>query len=216
MRKLLVVFAVVLLGFTVGAQAQPDSYFAGGSGFTAGNHLTVDALSYFNTDSGWFRNDGIHQANNPNYITGYCSGCGGFFYHGYWAFDLSTLTSANTAAFTVFSYGIAIDPGTLLLYGTSLNPSDVDSSLDYTSVTLYNDLVAGPLIGSISLTPGNSLQDITVTLNAAGISWLDAHAGSGAVIGADWSQAYTPEPGSLLLLSTGIVGLAGAIRRKLF
>ncbi|HVP49708.1 MAG TPA: hypothetical protein VMT56_00650, partial [Candidatus Bathyarchaeia archaeon] len=166
MRKLLPgLLAVALLVCVIpGAQAQQDSFFAGASSFDGSNNLNVDGNQYFNTDSGWFRNDGIHNAGNTNYITGYCgpNDCGGFYYHGYFSFDLGRLTGADTASFNVYSYLIQFDPGTYSIYGTSLSPSQVDSSLDYSDVTLYSALVSGPMIGSIFVTPSDSYSTVTV------------------------------------------------------
>lgn len=218
MRKFMCLLTFALLTImVVGAQAQPDSFFSGGSFFTGGNSLNIDGTPYYNTDSGWFRNDGIHQAGNTNYITGYCGpgDCGGYFYHGYFSFDLSGFAgSAGAASWNVYSYSIQYDPGTYLLYGTTLLPSDVYSGNDYSSVAFYNALAAGPVIGSIFVTPANSYQTVTVNLNGAGIAWLDGHAGTGAVLGADFQE--TPEPGTLILLGTGLMGALGVIRRKLF
>jgi hypothetical protein len=77
----------------------------------------------------------------------------------------------------------------------------------------YNALVSGPLIGTISLSPSDSYNSASITLNAEGLAWLNAHAGEGAVIGGEWA---VPEPGTLILLVTGLIGGGEMLRRKLF
>lgn len=217
MRKL-AFFTLVLLLAVVGAQAEDhDSFFAGASGFTATNHLTIDGNSYNNFDSGWFRNDGVHQSGNTNYITGYCApnDCGGFYYHGYFSFDLTGFGGgAANASATIYSYLIQFDPGTYLLYGTSLNPAEVDSSKDWNDIGKYNALIAGPLLGSIAVSPADSSTNVIVSFTPDGLAWLNANAGHNVVVGADFSEI--PEPGTMVLLGTGILGIAGAVRRKLF
>ena len=77
----------------------------------------------------------------------------------------------------------------------------------------YNRLTAGPLIGFINLTPGMSYADATITLDRQGLQWLKNHEGGGAVIGGEFQPI--PEPGTLVLLGSGALGLAGLLRRKL-
>lgn len=217
MRKLAFFTVLLLLAFVCAQAEDVDSFFSGASSFTATNHLTIDANSYNNTDSGWFRNDGVHWATNTNYITGYCApnDCGGYYYHGYFSFDLGGFGGgAASASATIYSYLIQYDSGTYLLYGTALTPADVASSQDWNDVGKYNALVSGPLLGSIAVTPGDSYTDIVVNFSADGLAWLNANAGHGVVVGADFSEV--PEPGTLVLLGTGMLGLTGAIRRKLF
>ena len=220
MRKFLVFGTFALLLFmVVGAQAQPqqDSFFSGASSFTSTNELTINGNNYFNFDSGWFRSDGIHEGGNTNYITGYCApnDCGGYFYHGYFSFDLSNFGGgAANASATIYSWLIQYDPGTYYLYGTSLTPAEVDSSQNWNDIGKYNALVAGPLLGSIAVSPSDSYTNVTVNFTADGLAWLNANAGMQVVVGADFQE--TPEPGTLMLLGMGALGVLGAVRRKLF
>jgi hypothetical protein len=49
----------------------------------------------------------------------------------------------------------------------------------------------------------------TVPFTGGSVAWLD-----GGITGLSYSSTTTPEPGSLVLLGSGIVGLAGVLRRK--
>jgi len=219
MRKLSALLVLTMLTFLVGgAQAQISEAWGSSSFFDTGNEVTINSAQYVNTDSGWFRSDGIHFAGVQNYFTGYCSpsDCSGSgYFHGYFAFDLTSFAgNANSASFTVNNYGIGPDPGTLTLYGTTLMPSDVNSQQSWDGIGKYNALNVGPIIGSIALTHNDSNKYSTITLNSDGLAWLDSHAGQGAVIGTHWDAA--PEPSSMVLLGTGLVCGFSMLRRKVW
>jgi hypothetical protein len=217
MRKLSILLTLAIVTvLAIGAQAQISEIWGGGSAFNGQNRLTIDTNKFANTDSGWFDDQGRHFAGNQNYGTGYCSPSNcvyGGYYRGYFSFDLTGFQGkANTATFTVNNYEIGFDPGTLTLFGTSLMPSDVDSSKDWNDIGKYNALNMGPVIGTITLYPAQSNQFSTITLSSDGLAWLSSHAGQGAVIGTEWQAV--PEPNSAMLLGSGLIGALGVLRSR--
>ena len=212
MRKIITSIVVLFL-VLLSVNAYAEYYAFGFSSFTATNNLTINGSPFYNIDSGWINSNGVHQAGNTNYYSGRfdCGGtltCKDFF-----SFDFSSLTGPVTSAsFTVFTYGVSV-VGTYNIYGTNLDPSDVNSANGYTSVPFYNRLTAGPVIGTIVLTPGLSYTDVTLTLNHQGLSWISRQEGEEAVVGGAFSAI--PEPGTLILLGSGLVSLGGILRRKL-
>ena len=200
--------------------------------------LTVFSASAFagtvyNAYSGWYDDSGNHSYNNTNYFSGNHFGpqLDNFF-----LFDLSGVSGGITSAsFNVYTYGISTS-GTYTIYGTSL-PTSVQYDCSG-CVSNFAGLTSGPAIGSISFTTSDANSWLTISLNGAGLAWLTANEGSWVVLGGSNPQPNTggdlfifgysvfngsnnltinstPEPGSLLLLGSGILGAAGILRRKL-
>lgn len=209
MRKILAVLALLVMA--LGSTAFATNY------------------SVINWYSGWYDSTGFHDSANNNYF----SGIHGSQYNNFFIFDLAGVSGAVTgASFTINTYEVTA-PGTYTVYATSLTPAVAGDCTG--CMATYNALTSGTALGSVSLDSSNSNAYVTLALNAAGLAWLQANEGGQIVLGGsfpavnDGDFAFgssdfdpgnhldintVPEPGTLVMFGSAVVGLAGIARRK--
>jgi hypothetical protein len=115
-----------------------------------------------------------------------------------WSFQ-DFLGGGNTETWFAYVNGVAVAQTTL--------PDDNFNGDILTVTGTVNFADIAPVAGGYQV---ELILQNTVPFGGGSVAWLD-----GGITGLSYNTTTTPEPGSMLLFGSGVVGLAGLMRRKL-
>ena len=133
------------------------------------------------TDTGWYDNSGYHIPTNTNYIVGDL----GSKYRNWMAFNLPTFTKPVTSAklqIKAYEYSSA-DPSETYELRDVTTPVSTLTAGGSGLTSIYNDLGGGTIYGSRRFTGADSNQTVTIDLNSALVSAINAKSGQSFALG---------------------------------
>lgn len=232
--------ALLVLATTIPAQADPShavfAYTFGGETKTLDVVTTLGSFTLTALDpvfdgaagSGWYDQTGFHDDLNPNYIAGICGSDDSCFgdnldRHNYMVFGGASLGGATILSATLN----LTNPSCPSCGYQSANATETFTLWDVTTelfalmapnvgaVGTYADLGSGVSLGSKVMSAADNGTLVSIALNAAGLAYLSANIETATAFGgAVDTTAPIPEPTTMLLLGSGLVGLAAWKRRQ--
>ncbi len=189
--------------------------------------LQTNSGNTVSTMTGWYDITGSHNAGNPDYIVGLCGSSdscngGNDVFNNFFTFNVpaGTYTSATISAYLpnpgngLSAFYCNCTSLTYQLWDVTTPISQLMAS-NSGRVDIYNDLGSGIFYGSAVVTAADQGTQILITLDAAGLASLNASAGGMWAVGGSIYGAQSPEPGTLMMFGSGVLGLAGLLRRKI-
>ena len=217
-RNLLLVWPVLVVLAGIPAYGGTVGVFFGNTPFGQQELILNGSTTLQATSTGWWDSTGGHFASNSNYGVG--DGNTTPDHHDFFVFDLSNVLGPITSAQLSIGnpsngFGDGSPAGT-----SSLSIWDVSTPISTLiadgsgQIGIFNDLGSGTLFASRTVSAADDGTQVLISLNSSGLAALSAAEGGKFAVGGSLSVSSAPEPGSLVLLASGLAGFLALARRR--